>query len=727
MAFFSLNAKANRKPKGDAGLNENAINTNRSVEHLVALQGRNGSLIYRQMRVDSQVGMILRVHKNPIRSANWTIPEPTDATDAEKKAIALASKWFFEDYTLNFDTLLNQILSCLDYGFSLFERVWKPITFEGTKFLVPTLQQRTQTSIENIFPDKQIVQQLKIQGGLQDIPFQDLVFFTLNQAAEDMRGEAILRNSYDPWRDKKDYRMKMNIGMQRGASGFPSMEIPKNISVEDNEYVAVEELLKNMVQHEDAYMIHPEGYKFTMFTFDFKADIFQKVIDAKNTEMALSVLAQFMLLGQSGKGGAYALSRDQSDFFLDGLQYVVGMIEKCFHRNVLVPFIKLNFGDTVDTSRVKLRGFNLNKKAGEELAKILAMMQKTGFMKPILDDEIQLRKVLEMPDLPPDEIKARREREEKLREQTDPIPPQAPPPKKNKKGEDIDDEEDDDDPTKVDPDNKLKGAIKLAETRIQDRKQFLDKETKEMRDFMEGNLLIIKDKLLADIERTLNQGTTEIRGLKKIEVSSNKYLKGLERKLGGIANGAWNDAKKKAKVNNVKLAEDFDPRQLSDKELAAFILNEAQSTVDAQTSNMKNRAILTASNGPIKGFSINQTMGNVDKVVEKFIKSNSISVGASLIVVGSSNFGENQFNAEIEDQLWGYRFVAVDDGNTTKICLFYNEKTYSVDSTELSIVTPPLHPNCRSFLEPIYKADSEKPEIDDVIAPPTIQKEKTIF
>ena len=143
---------------------------------------------------------------------------------------------------------------------------------------------------------------------------------------------------------------------------------------------------------------------------------------------------------------------------------------------------------------------------------------------------------------------------------------------------------------------------------------------------------------------------------------------------------------------------------------------------------MKNKAILTASNGPVKGFSVNQTMANVEKVVDDFIKSNSVSVGGSLVVVGSSNFGMNQFNKEIEDQLWGYAFVAVDDGNTTEICQWYNGKTYSVNSTELSIVTPPLHPNCRSFLEPLYKEATPKPKkLDNNIAPPSVQKQNSIF
>jgi SPP1 gp7 family putative phage head morphogenesis protein len=159
-----------------------------------------------------------------------------------------------------------------------------------------------------------------------------------------------------------------------------------------------------------------------------------------------------------------------------------------------------------------------------------------------------------------------------------------------------------------------------------------------------------------------------------------------------------------------------------------FVKNNAQSLAEDQVTSMKINAILTASNGPVKGYSIAQTMVNVEKIIEDFIEGNKVAVGASLATVVSLNFGEQQFFKEIKEQLWGYRFVAIDDDKTSEICLWYDGKTFSVDSPELSIATPPLHQNCRSHLEPIYKAETEdKPKIDDDVAPPSIQQGKTVY
>lgn len=706
-----------KKPLGDAGHNEYAMNTNRSVEHLAELQGRTGSIRYRQMsRGDDQVGMILRVHKNPILSANWNIVAPDDATEQETLAIDILKKWFFTDARPTFSTLLTQILSYLEYGFCVFEQYYQTYRYDENLYLVPVLEQRVQTSIENIYPDKRIVQQFTIEKGMQDIPFENLVFFILNQQGEDMRGESLLRNAYKSWTRKNLYQEWEGMGIQRVAiGGVPYIKVGKGVSPDSDDYAAAETLLKNISAHEDAYMIVQEGWDFGIVESKFNAEQVRKVIDGCNAAMALSVLAQFVLLGQNGNTGAFALSRDQSDFFLDGLQYVIGQIEEVFNREIITPFVKFNFGDGLDPERVKLKGTNLNKKAGQELANVLNTLGASRFMRPTVNDEIHLRSIMDMPELSEEEIEERKKSKEQ-RPQIDQAPD-------DQQAQDM--EDDAEDQTDDDAVNDKDKVRKFAEPKLKSRREFIDKNTKEVLDFMKANLLMIKDKLMADIEATLNRGEIEIQGLKKVEVSSAKYLKALERKLAGIAIESWSDAKKSAKVN-IKFAEGAEPKEIKDKVLRQYVLNQSQSTVDQQTANLLNRAIITASNGPLKGFSIAQTVSNVGRAIDEYIDSNGVQVSGSLIVVGTSNFGASQFYKEIEDQLWGYRFVAIDDDLTSDICQWHNGKTYSINSPELAMATPPLHPNCRSYMEPVYKSE-EKPEIDDAIAPPSIQKQKSIF
>jgi phage gp29-like protein len=674
---------------GDQGINEYALNTNRTVEYLTELQGREGSIKYRQMsKGDPIVGMILRVHKNPIRSASWNIPYPSDVSDQEKQAIDIIKNRLFGESGAEFDSLLGKILSMLEYGFSLFERYYEPVDVDGNTYLLPVIEQRMQTSIEDVFPKEKYVRQLSIDNGQVNIPFDSLLFFVLNQQGEDLRGESLMRNAYRAWKAKKVYQEWLGIGIQRSVAGVPSKEVPKGTRTDSADYIAVEQLLQKVCQHETAYMITQEGWKFTINESKFNADPVQKAIDSCNSEMALSVLAQFVMLGQQGNTGAFALSRDQSDFFLDGLQYIVDLICGVINDKVIRPYLEINFGTAIDPSRVVLSGQNLNKKAGLELSNVLTQLKSSGFIKPTIDDEIQLRSNLEMPELTEEQIEERNnEPEPELESPAEPV-------------------------------------FKFAETKTKSRVEVLDFEQGQLTDVMRANLLMIKDKLVADIKATLNRGTIEIRGLKNIDVSWSKYASNLERKLAGIAQLGWNKAKLSAKLNSVKLSDSIDISKLTNKELAQYIINHAQTVAEDQVTSMKINAILTASNGPIKGLSVDQTMSNVDKIISDFIEGQKVSTGASLMTVGALNFGEMQFYQEIKEQLWGYRFTNADP--ISDVCQWYNGKTFSVDSVELTEATPPLHPNCKSYMEPIYKTE-EQPVIDDVIPPPSIRKLITVF
>lgn len=680
-----------RSPTGDHGFNNRATTREASAEYLAELQGQSGSEKYRQMsKSDPIIGMILKVHKNPIRSAAWNIAYPDDATEIEKKAVDILTEELFGESGSKWDTLLGKVLSMLEYGFSLFEQYYVAKDSDGEMYLMPVLDQRLQPSISEILPVEQTVKQNTEKGETVEIPFKDLVFFTLNQQGADMRGEAIIRNAYAPYKDKRTYKEWLGIGVQRTVSGIPSVTVPKSCQIGSEDYLAVQSMLQNITQHEDAYMILQEGYTFNVFESKFDADNVQKAIEACNTEMALSVLAQFVMLGQMGNGGAFALSRDQSDFFLDGLSYIINLICGVFNSQVISPWLEINFGDQIDPGRVKLTGRNLNKKAGIELANTLNTLKAAGFIRATTADEVMLRDNLEMPELSEEEIERRK---------NEPAPVSSPSPN---------------------PD-----AVKLSEPKKSERRQMVENAEKEVADLMQANLLLMKDKLLADVESTLSRGTIDIQGLKNIEVSTGKYYKSLNMKLAGIAEDFWNRAKRSAKVNKIKLA-DINPNDITNKVLKQFVLNQATSIVDKQSAGMINRAILTASNNALKGLSVAQTISLTNKSIDDFIESSGVLVDGTLITVGTANFGEKQFYKEIEDEIWGYRFVGIDDSVQSEICNWYNGKTFSVNSPELATATPPLHPNCRSYMEPIYKSEAE-PEINDVVAPPTIMKGKTVY
>lgn len=708
--------KLNRKMLGDSGSVGNNFGHEYSTEFSLKLQGQEGSINFGKMsRSDAQVGSLLRSYKDPIKACNWDFEEIEDATPDEERAVEILKNWIFEDADTPFPAVLSQILTMLEYGFSLFERTWQNYNYDGGLFFVPVISQRLQESIYEINNKEKNVKQTRIQGDLVEIPFEDCVFFTLDQQGEDKRGMSLLRNGYKTWEDKVQYITILGIGAQRSATGIPSMKVPAGTKVDSQEYADIILFLENICQHENAYMVYEEHYEFSIHDMHFNSEQLLKVIQYLDSQLSLSVLVQFALLGQQGKGGSFGLGKDQSETFFNGLQCLVSFIESVYHKEVIKPFLQFNFGDKIDVRRIRLRGKDLDKKAGDRLAALLKTLKDSGFIKPEITDEQTLRKKLQLPELSEEQIKEREEMQKSMMDKfNNPEDGDSNLGKKSKKtDEDVEKDEEE--------------AKKLSErVKAKTRNKYIEKETKHMREFMQANLLTVKEKLLADIERVLTTGKNPLSGLRNIQLSYvSRYQKSLELKLASIANTGWNDMKKfrNSKRKAKKLAEDMKPSNLPDDLLKFYIVNAAANIVEDQVTAMKSKAINSAQNSVIRGFTVLNAISVVDEVMDEFLDEQKVAVGANISVTSALNFGNNQFNKSIDEELWGYEFM--NDSPETDICKFYKGKTFKTNDPSLAIATPPLHPRCDSYLIPIFKFE-DKPDFDNAIAPPTIMKQRTI-
>ena len=77
-----------------------------------------------------------------------------------------------------------------------------------------------------------------------------------------------------------------------------------------------------------------------------------------------------------------------------------------------------------------------------------------------------------------------------------------------------------------------------------------------------------------------------------------------------------------------------------------------------------------------------------------------------LAITGTNHYANTAriaFVDENDDILKGYRFLAVNDSRTSRVCARLDQTVYPANSPKLSSVTPPLHPNCRSALT--YEVD----------------------
>jgi len=677
------------------------------------LQGQAGAIAFKRMsRNDSIVGGILRSYENPIQSAKWSIDEIVDATPRELEVSEILNDWFFKRN--DFGTLLSQILGMLPIGFSLFEKYYTSVQFKTGKYMMPVLAERVQQSIRRIDYKELYVEQNATEGGLVQIPFDDLVFFTFRQSGNDRRGTSLLRQAYYDFLSKKEIKKAGTKGIIRAMIGLVLGTVPKEVSSDSQTFDDFNELIIDLGERDynglSDSAIKQEGYEIEILNSSFDLKAMKEYIAYLDSSMTMSVLTQFITLGQSGGGGSYSLGRDGSDMLLDGLGYIINYIEQNFSQKIIHETVAMNWAD-VDPTKFNLVGNNLNKKNSKEFADTLKVLIDSGIIKVEPEDEVKIRKMYGLPDI---DLKER-----ELEQEDQEISLEKDSKEEEKLGGDEVEEE-------AEVEEEKKEVVKLSESwkTGSERKSYKKQETDKLTKFSKASLQLIADEFSKSVRRQLNKGAVEAQGLKDLKINNvGAYKKRLGQKLAGVASLAWKNAYKNSS-KKIKLSE-VKPSDLPTNVLTSFVLNLSDTMAEKQLNDMRDIAILTANTNATKGLPVNNNMAMVDSKLDEYIdNANKIAAGNELAIVQAMNYGEVQYYKSIENDLWGYRFA--NDLPETDLCRSLVGKTYPLNSAELDIVTPPLHFRCDSFLVPIYKSEESKPQFDNYVPSPSILKEKTI-
>lgn len=92
-----------------------------SEDYLSELRGRDwADKVDKMRRSDAQVKAALSALKLPLKSSNWYL-QTTEATEEAEMQKRLLEKALFEDIGKSFTKLIGEILTCLDFGYSVFE------------------------------------------------------------------------------------------------------------------------------------------------------------------------------------------------------------------------------------------------------------------------------------------------------------------------------------------------------------------------------------------------------------------------------------------------------------------------------------------------------------------------------------------------------------------------------------------------------------------------------
>ncbi len=353
------------------------------------LSGIQGAETFDQMRrTDSQIAMVLDVIKSPIKTAQFLI-EPVDETPEAKADAELIEHILFRGMDKTWQEFLTEFLSVVEFGFAPFEIVIKNAVNSnfGEHVGLKALAWRSPKTIDqwNVRKNgdlKSIRQQVTgdiSKGPAPVIPAKKLLLFSYAREGDNFQGISLLRAVHSNYIAKRNFKKIQEIGSQRAATGIPIGKFPANIPDADRD--AFISGLKNFSSTAATnHLAIPTGpdpkgndqvglYDVEIAKIEHDSDALNNSIERENREIANRAMEGFMMLGQGGSSGSYALGSDLSDIFLGNIESYANLLTDVINKRLIPFFVDINRGERTEYPKLTYSG--VNDKAGKELIEIL--------------------------------------------------------------------------------------------------------------------------------------------------------------------------------------------------------------------------------------------------------------------------------------------------------------------------------------------------------------------
>lgn len=333
-------------------------------EFLRELQGQRGIEAYREMSEnDDVVGAVIFAIEMLIRQVQWYVsPGGSEKIDEEAAEFIDGCR---DDMQSSWTDTISEILSFLTFGWSVHEIVYKrrmgrnkneQLNSRYSDGLIgwrklPIRAQETLYQWEYDDSDNLtgFTQMPPPDYGIITIPIEKLLLFRAKSRKDNPEGRSILRNAYRDWYFKRRIQEIEGIGIERDLAGFPVLIGPEGIEIwntEDQEMIkvraAAETMVKNIRRDSMEGIVLENGWTLQLLStgsrrqFDTNA-----IIERYDTRIAMTVLADFVLLGHQNVG-SFALSSDKTKLFSVAIGAYLDIICEVFNNKAIPQLIDMN-------------------------------------------------------------------------------------------------------------------------------------------------------------------------------------------------------------------------------------------------------------------------------------------------------------------------------------------------------------------------------------------------
>lgn len=388
-------------------------------DFLPELRWPNAGRVYQQMADnDPVVGAILYLAEMLIRGAEWHV-QPASASKEDQDAANFLESCM-NDMEVSWANTITEVLSMLTYGWSFHEILYKVrrgphesnpkfhSRYTDGKFGWRGFPIRSQASWEKWVFDENgeliaFQQRPEPTYVLYTIPLSKGLLFRTRVSRGNPEGRSLLRNAYRPYYFKQRFEEIEGIGIERDLAGLPVLKTPEDLDLwddEDPDMVKLrnqaETLVSSIRRDSQEGIILPAGWELSLLSSSSTRTInIGEVIQRYDTRIAITMLSDLVLIGNSSKTGSFAMADVKQSMLSNALQAQLYNIADVFNQNAVPQLFELNSWDLNELPKI-VPG-QINSPSLKEVAVMLRAMNLD--LTADLDLNNYVRSLMSMPQI----------------------------------------------------------------------------------------------------------------------------------------------------------------------------------------------------------------------------------------------------------------------------------------------------------------------------------------
>lgn len=336
--------------------------------------------VFNQMQINSTISGIILAFKSLCQTPKLIVTENPDDPDRERASKrAKFLEECLDDMQTPFSDVVAEILDMLAMGFKVMVPQFKARTgydnnpsfnsryYDGKigwKSFLPvnpkTIYKWNSPRGTGFLGLTGITQLSPYDAKEIEIPRSRMLLFRTTASNNDPTGKSLLEGAYLDWLDLVDANKIQMTGLRRSLEGIPYARIHSKLAndAKNNKSAAaavqsVKKAVLNIDARKDEAFILPADRDEQnnllaevriMGSSDgggnSKIQDAKIIIDQKEQSIARSMLAQFMTI--QGKGGSYALSKNQSEVFINSLRGIMIQIQGIMNNEAIPRLFAIN-------------------------------------------------------------------------------------------------------------------------------------------------------------------------------------------------------------------------------------------------------------------------------------------------------------------------------------------------------------------------------------------------